>query len=252
MQIIIDDNLINYYESLNGKENFIILHGWGAMIQTVMPIINHLKNIGNVYALDLPGFGKSSEPKEVWDSYKYAEIVEKFIAKKKIDNPILIGHSFGGKICAIMASSPQNNVKKLVLIDASGIKPKRKLDYYIKVYTFKLMKKFYTLFNRDKKSLDNFYKKYGSDDYKAADGIMRKILVGVVNEDIKPILKDIKAKTLIFWGSDDDATPLYMADEFHVGIKNSILKIVDGGHYSYLDHPNKFRETLDSFLDMEE
>jgi len=45
----------------------LILHGWGANIDTVIPIVNILKSHFKVYALDLPGFGSSAEPKEgIW------------------------------------------------------------------------------------------------------------------------------------------------------------------------------------------
>ncbi|UKI57488.1 MAG: alpha/beta hydrolase [Clostridium sp.] len=48
--------------------------------------------------VDLPGFGSSDEPKEIWSIYDYADTINEMLGElKKLKNPILIGHSFGGK-----------------------------------------------------------------------------------------------------------------------------------------------------------
>ena len=57
----------------------------------------------------------------------------------KIKNPILIGHSNGGRTILNYTGRNLGEPKKIVLIDSAGIKPKRKLSYYIKVYTFKIL-----------------------------------------------------------------------------------------------------------------
>ncbi len=80
---------------------------------------------------------------------------------------------------------------------------------------------------------------------------MRKILVKVVNEDLRPLLKDIKAPTLLIWGDKDTATPpLYMGKIMEEEIPDSGLVILEGGagHYSYLDDYNRFAIILKAFL----
>jgi len=57
---------------------------------------------------------------------------------------------------------------------------------------------------------------------------MRKILVKVVNEDLRPLLKDIKAPTLLIWGDKDTATPLYMGKIMEEEIPDSGLVILEG------------------------
>ena len=66
-----------------------------------------------------------------------------------------------------MSSKNQELEKKLVIIDSAGIIPKRSFKYYIKVYSFKFMKKLYLTFSKGKdknEKLEKFYKKHGSDD----------------------------------------------------------------------------------------
>lgn len=240
----------SYIEEGRGKP-LIILHGWGASIEAVMSIVNILKDTRKVYAIDGAGFGMSDAPDYVYGTYDYAEAVKEFIEKMSLEKPDLIGHSFGGKTLIALASKYPELVGKLVMIDASGIIPKRKLSYYLKVYSFKILKNLYTniLFWKNKEeSLKSFYKKFGSDDYKNSDGIMRKVFVKVVNEDMQGALKKIEAETLLIWGDEDKDTPLYMGKIFEREIKNSGLVVLRGGHYSYADDYATFRAVIKSFL----
>ena len=87
---------INY--SVEGEgEPIMVLHGWGCNINTVLSIVNILKDRYRVYALDLPGFGESEEPKEAIGSFEYAEIVKGFMIDEGIERASFIGHSLGGK-----------------------------------------------------------------------------------------------------------------------------------------------------------
>lgn len=244
---------LNYI--IEGEGNpVVVLHGWGCNIDTVIPIVNILKNKYKVYALDLPGFGKSQEPKDVFDSFDYARIVKTFLEKMEINKAVFIGHSFGGKLSIILGSKYPEYVEKIVLIDSAGLIAIRGPKYYFKVYSFKSLRFIYKhlfFWIKDDKRLEKFYKKFGSDDYRNATGIMRRIFVKVVNENLRPILKDIKVPTLLIWGDKDDATPLYMAKIMEKEIKDSGLVVLEGtGHYSYLEDYQKFTAVIKSFLNI--
>ncbi|MEW8973811.1 MAG: alpha/beta hydrolase [Tissierellaceae bacterium] len=243
---------INYIVEGEG-EPVVVLHGWGANINTILSIVNVLKDRYRVYALDLPGFGESQEPKEVIGSPEYAEIVKSFMDMEGIEKASLIGHSFGGKLSIILGSKYPEIVNKIVLIDSAGLIPKRGPRYYIRVYSFKALRTLYkSLFFwiKNEEKMERFYKKFGSDDYQNASGIMRKILVRVVNENLKPLLKDIKAPTLLIWGDKDEATPLYMGQIMEKEIPDSGLVVLEGtGHYSYLDDYYRFVRVLNVFFD---
>ena len=96
--------------------------------------------------------------------------------------------------------------------------------------------------------MKSFYRNHGSDDYRAADGIMRKVFVKVVNENTEDVFPEIKAETLLIWGDKDDATPLYMAEVFEKKIPGAGLVVLEGGHYIYLDAFGQFSAVLRSFL----
>ena len=252
MKINIEGLDLNYICEGKGKD-VLILHGWGANIQTMLAIHNHIKDRFKVYTLDLPGFGESDEPKEVWSSYEYADFIKKFMDKMNIKEVILMGHSHGGRVSIVLSNKYPDLVKQMVLIDSAGIIPKRKLKYYMKVYSFKALKQLYNLifFYKDKKTrLEKFYKKFGSTDYRDSDGIMRNIMVTVINDDLEPLLEDIKAQTLLVWGKNDEDTPVYMGEIMERKIKGSGLVVLeDAGHYSYLDQFQRFKLIIDSFLE---
>ena len=251
MVINIQDIDLNYIVEGEGSP-LIVLHGWGANIDSVRPIINIVNTKYKVYSLDLPGFGKSSDPKEAIGSFQYAEIVRGFLKAMGIEKATFIGHSFGGKLSIIFGAKYAEMVDKIVLIDSAGLIPKRGAEYYIKVYSFKTLRFIYKnlfFWIKDDKRLKKFYKKFGSDDYRDSSGVMRKILVRVVNENLQPLLKDIKASTLLIWGDKDESTPLYMAKIMEKEIKDSGLVVLEGaGHFSYIDGYNKFVAVIKAFL----
>jgi len=251
MNIIINGLNINYIDEGNGR-NVLLLHGWGANIQTMMPIFNILKDKCRVVALDLPGFGESDIPNEPWDSFNYAEFIKIFIDKIGIKDIILFGHSHGGRISIILSSKYDNLIKKLILIDSAGLIPKRHLKYYFKVYSFKFLKLMYTTFakgdSKDKR-LENFYKRFGSVDYKATQGIMRQTMVKVINDNLIDLLSSINAPTLLIWGENDEDTPLYMGKLMEERIKDSGLIVLKGaGHFSYVDCYEQFKAVIIVFL----
>ena len=96
---------VNYFfHDIGADVSLVLLHGWNQNIEMMMPIGEKFFDRYNVLIIDLPGFGKSEEPKEVWSIYDYSSLVHDLINELKINNPILIGHSFGGNIALVYAS----------------------------------------------------------------------------------------------------------------------------------------------------
>lgn len=244
------DDLNVYYEVEGQGHPLVLLHGWGQCVAAFKPIIDSLKNDFQVYTLDFPGFGQSEEPKTIWSVYDYADMVEKFIKQLEIKNPTIFGHSFGGRVGIIYAGR-QNDLNKLVLIDSAGIKPKRGLDYYARVYSYKLGKKILSLPGL-KAYKDQMMANAGSSDYKNASPAMRQIMSKVVNEDLQHLMPSIQVPTLLVWGDMDDATPLNDAKIMEKKIPEAGLVVFEGaGHYSYLDRLDQFLRVINVFLEKE-
>ncbi len=251
--IEIDGVSLHYRDS--GEENLlpvVIMHGWGCNVDTVASIENIFKGKMRVVNIDLPGHGKSSEPPFVWGVEEYTALVEKLIIALNLKNPSLIGHSFGGRIGILLSS--RNDVGKLLLVDAAGVKPKRNLKYYWKVYSFKTMKNLLLLLlgkEKGSRAVERLRGKKGSADYRNSSPRMRAIMSKCVNEDLKDVMPSIKAPTLLIWGENDTATPLSDAETMKSLIPDAGLVSFPGcGHYSFLDNPFGFKATVSSFFNL--
>ncbi|HOV13423.1 MAG TPA: alpha/beta hydrolase, partial [Spirochaetota bacterium] len=234
--IVIDEVDISYLdnEQLN-KKTLLFVHGWGADKYNLAAIYNFLSIDYRVIAVDLPGFGESGLNDKITDAFSYSVIISKFIEKLGIKKVNYIGHSFGGKIGIILASKNRDLIDKLVLVNSSGLKPKRNPLWYLKVYSFKILKFFYTIIIRDKEKIEKFKNRFGSTDYKNS-GRLRKILVNTVNEDLTNLISEINIPTFLYWGDKDRDTPIWMAKKMNILIKDSGLYIVkNGGHFSFVD-----------------
>ena len=95
---------INYTQYGNNKgENIILLHGWGQNIEMMKPLGDHLEDY-HITILDFPGFGESSEPNHSMTIYDYVEVLEILLDELNIHKPIIMGHSFGGRVAIVYAS----------------------------------------------------------------------------------------------------------------------------------------------------
>ena len=206
----------------------------------------------HVYAIDLPGHGDTAEPTEVWGIEQYTQLVEKFIMALSLKNFSLIGHSFGGRISILLSS--RNAVRKVVLVDSAGIKNENSKKN-LKQKIFKNIKKIAPIFlgkNLGNKLIDYYRYKWSSADWKAASPMMRNILSRCVNEDLKSVMPNIKAPTLLMWGENDTATPLSDAKTMERLIPDAgLVSFPNCGHYSFLDNPVGFRAVIKEFFKSE-
>lgn len=243
---IINDTKLNFTKSGDKGKDVILLHGWGQNRIMMEAIENFLSLHFVVYNLDLPGFGESDEPKRAYSVEDYSEFLRAFIIKEEIEEPILIGHSFGCRIALHYAL--KYPVNRMVLTGAAGIRDKRGLKWYLKTYSYKLGKKVLSL-PIFKKQLAAMQDKVGSEDYRNASGVKRETLVKVVNDDVTPFLKDIKTETLLVFGTNDEATPLAKGEMMEKLMPNATLVVFEGDdHYAYFHQAQRFNMVLEAFL----
>ena len=239
MQIKIDNMNINYIQYGEG-DDVVLLHGWGQNIAMMRPIGDHLCDKFRVTIIDFPGFGESLEPSSAWTITDYANMLEKFFLELKIKKPIIIGHSFGGRVA--IRYSANNPIQKLVLFGSPCIRHEQELSFSVK-----LLKKIKTLPGLNE--FGEYMKKYiGSRDYKAASPIMRQILVNVVNEDLSNYAKKIEEPTLLIWGEMDAEAPVDDARELEKIMIDAGLIILPGTHYAYLENLGHVCNILREFL----
>ena len=242
------------YEQKGSGDLIVILHGWGSNITLHANMIELFSKKYTVVAMDMPGFGKSEEPPSAWCVDDYVQFVIDFLADYDSKKIMFLGHSFGGRVIIKLCSRTDLpfEVNKVMLVDSAGILPPKsnKKSFRTRWYKFcrnilstKLMQKLFP------EALEKLRVKYGSADYAAASPLMRQVLVKVVNEDLEPLLSNIKCPALLVWGVNDTATPLSDGEKMEKAIPDAgLVKLENAGHYSFLEQQFMFNRVMCSFL----
>lgn len=232
MECHINGLMVSYLKEGNGSP-LILLHGWGSNKETFRGIIDHLSDEYCCFSIDLPGFGESPiEHSMSLDDYVC--VLEDFIKINGIEKPIILGHSFGGRIAISFASN--HDVSKLILVDSAGVR-KFNLKVFLKIKVYKFMK------------LLGIKKNIGSSDYRNASDVLKQTMNKIVPIDLTNRLELIDAETLILWGELDETTKLSDGKLMSKLIRNSALIVIPKAkHFPYLEHPRYFMLMLMAFL----
>ena len=202
----------------------VLLHGWGQNTEMMAFIGEYLKSHFIVYNLDFPGFGQSKEPPEPWGSEDYCEFLRAFLTEMKVEDPIFIAHSFGCRVALQYAY--RYKVHRMVLTGAAGIRDKRGIEYYAKVYSYKLGKTILSL---------KPFEKY-------RDSLSK-------NEDLTDILPYINVETLLVFGEYDEMTPVEKGKQMEKLMPDAALVIFEkDDHFAYINEAARFNLVLDAFL----
>lgn len=251
MFIDIDGLNIEYSDTGSGLP-ILLLHGWGSSFDVYKGIISALSDHCRLVAVNFPGCGKSDTMREAWDLNDYCDFILKFMKSVNLENPIMIGHSHGGRVTLKMVAEGMVNPPKIVLLDSAGLIPKKSFKQKFKAKSFKAIKKTLSLpiiKNHSEGLLNKARAYYGSADYNAAPEVLRKTLVSLVNTDLRDILHKIKCPTLLIWGDKDTATPLSDAKIIESLISDCGLCVLEGtGHYSFCEQPYTAHKILQSFI----
>lgn len=230
----------------------LLLHGWGSSFDVYKGIMSALQSKCRLVALNFPGCGGSETMKEPWTLEDYCDFCLEFMRKLNLENPIIIGHSHGGRVCLKMTAEKMVDPPKIVLLDSAGLIPQKSFRQKFRAKSFKIIKRVLTLpviKNHSEGLLEKARRHYGSADYNAAPEVLRKTLVNLVNTDIRDILPSIPCPTLLIWGDKDTATPLEDAKTIEKLIPDAGLCVLEGtGHYSFLEKPYQAHKILQSFI----
>ncbi|MCQ2449231.1 MAG: alpha/beta hydrolase [Clostridia bacterium] len=251
MEVLIDGLKIEYTEQGSGIP-VLLLHGWGSSFDVYKGVMAALCDRCRLVAVNFPGCGNSETMPEPWNLDDYCDFVLKFMAAVGLENPIMIGHSHGGRVILKMTATKLVTPPKIVLLDAAGLIPKKTFKQKWRAKSFKAIKKVLLLpgiRNHSAGLLDKARKHYGSADYNAAPEVLRKTMVSLVNTDLRDILPNISCPSLLIWGENDTATPLADAKLIEQLIPDAGLCVIEGtGHYSFCERPAQAHAILRSFI----
>ncbi|HUC89484.1 MAG TPA: alpha/beta hydrolase [Patescibacteria group bacterium] len=248
MQVVVD-SLLTHYQAEGSGRVMVLLHGWGDSAAGLGGLQKALAKQYKVIALDLPGFGGTEAPHEVWGLDNYAEFVKDFL--KKVDSgpvTVLAGHSNGGAIAVRGLAKGTLQADRLVLIASAGIRGVykgrvRALRYITKAgkaLTMPLPK------GVKQKLRQKVYTSVGSDMLVAEH--LQETFKRVVTDDVRQDAASLTIPTLLIYGEQDQATPVQYGETFHELIDGSELQILPGaGHFVHIDRPETVVKAIEGF-----
>lgn len=231
----------------------LMAHGWGASIETLLPLANRLSRLGyRCLLLDLPGFGESAEPPRGWAVRDYAQCCLAFLDAHNLSCAHYFGHSLGGRIGLMLAADYPQRIDKMTLSNSAGIKLQPSIGQRLRR----------GLYRRARSSLDalgaksaaenlrSFYnQRFGSADFVGASPIMRQTLVKIVEQDLLEYARRAEKPTVLIWGDADEETPLWMGRKLEKTLPDAALIVHPGaGHYAYLDFPARTASIMDALF----
>ncbi len=203
----------------DGPVDVIALHGWGRTGKDFSTILAGM----NALAVHLPGFGSALPPPEPWSPGDYATWLTQGIDPKR--PPVIVGHSFGGRIAVRLAAHYPHLVKSMVL---TGVPFGKRHSQKKPPLQLRLAKTLHSVGLVTEKRVDKLRQQFGSADYRAAQGVMRQVLVKAVNEDYFDDLARIDHHVELVWGKNDAPAPLTLAEKADSVLAASTLTVVSG------------------------
>lgn len=223
------------------NQTIYIIHGWTYTIDPWKPVVKQLEHAGyNVRLLRVPGL--TSPSNKEWDIKGYVAWLHEELGAVK--NPIVVGHSNGGRIAMNYLVTHPGSFSKLILLNSAGIN--------VSNTRISIKRSVIALFAKVLKPLKYIpavkgvlVRLIGATDYDKAPPHMKKTLRNMLESDAYMDASLIKVPTILLWGAEDRITPPAAGKKLQQLIPGSILKIVpDWRHAPYKTHPAQ----LASFL----
>jgi pimeloyl-ACP methyl ester carboxylesterase len=95
---------------------FVLVPGLGVSSRYYQPLAAELARRGRVFLVDMPGYGASPHPKRDVTLEDHASVLAAFLRESQIENPVLVGHSMGSEIVAIVAQRHPDVTDRVVLM----------------------------------------------------------------------------------------------------------------------------------------
>jgi len=223
------------------KPTIVLLHGWDQDKKVWTGVQNRLARNYSTLALDLPGFGKEIKPHTDWGIPEYSEWLENSLQKENLQNVILIGHSFGGRIAAYIAHKNPQWLQALILSGAPCIYSP---NIFIKIKG--LLAKYLG------RILPENIKRWflGKENLKAREKGMKNIRYKAITFDQTLFISKIQVPSLIINGEKDSAHPVKLAKRTKTIIPNSILIILKNlGHNTFIENEDLFYKEVIHFIE---
>lgn len=227
---------IHYYAGGSGPP-VVLVHGLGGRAEDWAPLMPQLvRDHHRVYALDLPGYGRSDWPTNAtYSIQEEARAVEAFLDDRHLAQTDLGGWSMGGWVAMRVALDEPQRIRRLMIFDSAGIR--WALTWNPAIFEPDTPQKLQTMDNLLMPNgaphvpafiahdIFRFVKKHGWVVRRNMDSMLtgRDLLDGKLGA--------LKMPMLIVWGKQDHLIPVSVGEQIHRDVPQSELAIFDGcGH----------------------
>jgi len=253
---------IHYLIKGKGDPIFLI-HGGGTWMYSWRNIIDSLSLNHTVYAFDMPGHGYTvakDEPEYNLDDF--ASFIDLFVTHFKIDKINIIGNSWGGGWALYYAEKFPDKVKKLILIDPSGLDVKDVFEWEILKYPLlgELASKMVTK-NAVRKAYEKVYVNQSFVDSVLIEETYKPLQIKQNQRATYKIkrhcdwkitesqMENLTIPVKIIWGDKDNYLNVKYAEIYAAKIKTSDLTIMRNcGHTPHEEQPNETLKVINDFL----
>lgn len=247
------------FKKIGSGEPLIIMHGLFGSLDNWMTLAKKLSENYEVFIVDSRNHGQSPHA----DEFNYevmADDLYEFMNEHQIIDPIILGHSMGGKIAMQFAMNYSTKLEKLIVVDMA---PKEYPVHHRQIIDGLLSLDFHTLNTRkeaDKQLskhiettairqflLKNLY-------WKTKDELAWRFNLPVINKNIEVVgegLQNIKTfdqPTLFIRGVQSNYITESDYENIHDIFPQAQIKSIDSGHWIHAEKPQEFLETILSFL----
>jgi len=229
-----------------GVPRVVALHGWARTHADFTGVLTGLDPDVGAVAVDLPGFGATPAPPEAWGARQYAEAVVPLLAELP-EPPVVLGHSFGGRVAVHLAAGWPEHVRALVL---TGVPLLRLGGGRRPALRYRLGRALHRRGILGDEAMERLRQRYGSADYRAAQGIMRAVHVVAVNENYEEQLRAVRCPVELVWGDDDTEAPLAVAEQAAtiLGDRAHLTVVPEAGHMTPFTAPDALRAAIERGL----
>jgi pimeloyl-ACP methyl ester carboxylesterase len=227
----------------------ILIHGAGGTHLNWPPEIRRMAG-QRMYALDLPGHGKS-DGVGLHAIEDYARAVLEFMDALKIRKAVFVGHSMGGAIALYLGVHNPSRTLGLGLV-ATGPRLRVSPALLEKTSTPVTFVPAVEMIN------ELFFSPHVDPRIKEVSGqrlaetrptVLHGDFLACDAYDEASLLGRVKAPALIICGAEDKLTPMHLSEQLKARLKDSILYTIESaGHMVMLEEPQKVSTTLQLFL----
>jgi len=233
----------------------VFFHGaWGV---TWDPFLDELAKGLTVYAPEHPGTSPDTHDDiyhldGLWD---LVLCYDELLSALKLDEAVLVGHSFGGMVACEMAAAYPRRAKRLALIDPIGFwRDSEKVVNWMTVNPAELPA--YVFRDPNSEGAKRMFGPSDPPDAAAAArvrlmwamGATGKFTWPIPDKGLKKRIHRVSAPTLLVWGKEDRLVPPVYADEFARRIAGARVQTVEGaGHAPHLEQPERVARMVREF-----